>query len=464
MRLSTRAVILLSYLSLASSQNPLIQDFLSPDTWPPGPGQALVPQAPNAQLTSMLSNISSSNIETIINTLVSFGTRSTLSNQTSRTRGIGAALTYLQSQFNQIASTSGGRMNVTVQSFTQPAGGSFPVATKISNVFATLKGTENSNRVYVVSGHYDSRNSDDSDGVNDAPGADDDGSGVAVSLELARVMAQASLTTPPKATIIFACVAGEEQGLIGSNFMAQQLKTAGIDVQGMLDNDIVGSSTADDGTTDPFNIRMFVQGIPPTELGTSQVADRVGIGAENDSPIRQLGRFVAEVANNVQPVWRPDRFGRGGDHQSFLSAGFPAVRFTEPHENFAHQHQDVRVVNGVQFGDLSEFCDFEFNARVAKVNGAALWSLAQAPGTPKNVRSNTNVQTNNSTLTWTVDPNAASYEIVWRASDLPQWTNVVPVGKVGSATIQLSHDNAQMGVRAVGANGYRSPAGFPFSG
>ncbi|THU86018.1 hypothetical protein K435DRAFT_868695 [Dendrothele bispora CBS 962.96] len=215
----------------------------------------------------------------------------------------------------------------------------------------------------------------------------------------------------------------------------------------MLDNDIVGSSTADDGSTDPFNIRMFVQGIPPTW-------DR---------------RFVAEVASNeitnmtVQPVWRPDRFGRGGDHQSFLSAGFPAVRFTEPHENFAHQHQDVRVVNGVQFGDPPEFCDFEFNALVAKVNGVALWSMAQAPGTPKNVVQST-IQSNNATLSWTVDPNTASYEIVSRASEVPQWTNVVPVGKVGTATVQLAHDNAQFAVRAVGANGFKSPAGFPFSG
>ncbi|THU96058.1 putative zinc metalloprotease [Dendrothele bispora CBS 962.96] len=396
----------------------------------------------------MLNQIDPTRIEAIITKLVSFGTRSTLSSQTNATRGIGAARDWIASQMREFAQASNGRMNVTVQSFTQAPTSSVPRSTVISNVFATLRGSQEPNRVYVVSGHYDSRNSDNTDGVGDAPGADDDGSGVAVSMELARIMA----SHDTQSTIIFAAVAGEEQGLLGSNFMAQQLKSAGVDVQGMLDNDIVGSSTADDGSTDPFNIRMFVQGIPPT----------VSI----DSWDR---RFVAEVASNeitnmtVQPVWRPDRFGRGGDHQSFLSAGFPAVRFTEPHENFAHQHQDVRVVNGVQFGDLPEFCDFEFNARVAKVNGVALWSMAQAPGTPKNVVQST-VQSNNATLSWTVDPNAASYEIVWRASEVPQWTNVVPVGKVGTATVQLAHDNAQFAVRAVGANGFKSPAGFPFSG
>ncbi|KAK7047818.1 hypothetical protein VNI00_006146 [Paramarasmius palmivorus] len=440
-----------------------LQDPLTPDTWPPGPGQQLVAQQPDAELTQMLNQIDPARIQTIIGKLVSFGTRNTLSSQTNPTRGIGAARDWIASQMRTFAATSNGRMNVTVQTFTPGSGGGVPQGTVLSNVFATLKGSENSNRVYVVSGHYDSRNSNNSDPDGDAPGANDDASGVAVSMELARIMAPKQT----RATIIFAAVAGEEQGLIGSAYMAQQLKNAGIDVQGMLNNDIVGSSTADDGVTkDPYNIRMFVRGIPPTE-SASQISHRVDIGAENDSPTRQLGRFVAEIASNtvtnmtVQPVWRPDRFNRGGDHESFLDAGFPAVRFTEPNENFAHQHQNVRVDNGLQYGDLPEFCDYEFNARVAKVNGAALWSLAQAPGTPKGVSMNTSGLTNNSTLSWTIDPSASSYEIVWRASDSPQWTGVIPLGKVSTATVKLSKDNAQFGVRAVGANGYKSPAGFP---
>jgi hypothetical protein len=162
-------------------------------------------------------------------------------------------------------------------------------------------------------------------------------------------------------------------------------------------------------------------------------------------------------------VYRPDRFLRGGDHLSFIDRGFPAVRFSEPNENFAHQHQNVRVVNGVQFGDLIQFCDFDFIARVARVNGVALWSLAQAPGTPKGLTLDTSVLTNNSTLRWTADSAAAGYEVVWRASEDPLWTHVVPVGKVTSATVLLSKDNAQFGVRAVGANGYKSPAAFPFT-
>lgn len=166
----------------------------------------------------------------------------------------------------------------------------------------------------------------------------------------------------------------------------------------------------------------------------------------------------------MRTIYRPDRFLRGGDHESFLQQGFAAVRFTEPHENFAHQHQDTRVVNGVQFGDLIEFVDFDFTSRVAKVNGAALWSLAQAPGTPKNVLVDTSVLTNNSTLRWTADPNADSYEVVWRESDEPQWSRVISVGKVSSVTVNLSKDNVQMGVRAVGKNGFKSPAAFPFPG
>ncbi|KAJ7026936.1 peptidase M28 [Mycena alexandri] len=413
----------------------------------------------------MMAQIDPARIEAIITKLVSFGTRNTMSNQTDPSRGIGAARDWIASEMRSFAATSGGRMTVAVGLLLpSTVGGSIIQNTVISNVVATLKGSTDPNRIYVVSGHYDSRVTDVTNFLSDAPGADDDGSGVAVSMELARVMANHTSV----ATIMFAAVAGEEQGLFGSAFMAAGLKNASADVQGMLNNDIVGSSTADDGTTDPFNIRMFAQGVPTTET-LSQIDSRVDIGAENDSRIRQLGRFVVEVASNavtqmnVQMVYRPDRFLRGGDHESFIANGYPAVRFTEPHENFAHQHQDVRVVNGVQFGDLTEFCDFEFNARVARVNGVALWSLAQAPGTPKGLTMDTSVLTNNSTLTWTNDPAAAGYEVVWRASEDAFWTHVVPVGKVTTATILLSKDNAQFGVRAVGANGFKSPAAFPFT-
>ncbi|KAG7441700.1 peptidase M28 [Guyanagaster necrorhizus] len=419
----------------------------------------------------MLNEIDPARIQAIIEKLVSFGTRNTLSNQTDPTRGIGAARDWIASEMRGFAEASQGRMSVTVPSYVQGPAEGIPTSTVISNIVATLRGASDPGRVYVVSGHYDSRNSDVDNFVDDAPGADDDGSGVAVSMELARVMAMASRS--PAATIVFAVVAGEEQGLYGSAFLAEQLRndSAVDDVQGMLDNDIVGSSTADDGSTDPFDIRMFVQGIPPTDT-LSEVMARVQVGGESDTPARELGRFVAEVGSNsvtnmtVQMVYRPDRYLRGGDHLSFLRNGFPAVRFTEPHENFAHQHQNVRVVDGVQFGDLVEFCDFEFNARVARVNGAALWALAQAPGTPKGVAIDTSVLTNNSTLSWALDASGggsvAGYEIVWRPTDLPVWTHAIPVGNVTQATVLLSKDNVDFGVRAVGSNGYRSPAAFPF--
>jgi hypothetical protein len=242
----------------------------------------------------MLQQIDPNRIRATIEKLVSFGTRHTLSNQTDPVRGIGAARDWIASEMRIYAASSNGRMTVTVPSYIQTPDDGIPTNTVISNIVATLRGAKEPNRAYVISGHYDSRVSNIMNFASDSPGANDDASGVAVSMELARIMASHS----PAATIMFAAVAGEEQNLYGSNFMATQLKAAGVDVQGMLDNDIVGSSTGDDGTRDPFDIRMFVQGIPSTETA-SQIANRVSIGGENDSPARQLGRFISEVAQNA---------------------------------------------------------------------------------------------------------------------------------------------------------------------
>jgi hypothetical protein len=337
----------------------------------------------------------------------------------------------------------------------------------VTNLVATLRGTqpESANRVYVVSGHYDSRCTDVLNFTCDAPGADDDASGVAVSLELARVMATRKLD----ATIVFMAVAGEEQNLFGSTFFAQQAKAAGMDVEGMFTNDIVGSSTSDTGRRDPFTVRLFSEGVPTTET-PAQAALRQSIGGENDGPSRQLARYVKEVGENsatgmhVRLIWRRDRFLRGGDQISFLQQGYPAARFTEPAENFAHQHQDVRVENGVQFGDLPEFVDFNYTARVARVNGAALWSLAMAPTAPKNARVDTTQLTNDTTLSWNAnpEPDLAGYEIVWRESTAPLWEHTIPVGNVTRFTIKdLSKDNVQVGVRAVDRDGNRSPVSYP---
>lgn len=286
-------------------------------------------------------------------------------------------------------------------------------------------------------------------------------------MELARIMA----TRRPAATIVFAAVAGEEQNLYGSNFLAQTYKNASVNVQAMFTNDIVGSSTADDGTTDPYTLRIFAQGSPTTE-SAARASSRATIGGENDSPARELARFVVGVAENnytqmnIPVIYRLDRFLRGGDHISFLNAGYAACRFTEPNENFAHQHQNVRVENGTQYGDLIEFVDFDYVARVAKVNGAALWSLANAPASPLNVTVNATLLSNDSEFKWQAsnDSLVAGYEALWRPTDAPFWTHAVPLGNVNTATINLSKDNVIFGIRTVGTNGYASPATFPFPG
>ncbi|MHC3471576.1 M20/M25/M40 family metallo-hydrolase [Streptomyces sp. 7R007] len=421
-------------------------------------------QPPSRELRALLREIDPARIEATVRKLVSFGTRHTLSAQDDPARGIGAARDWLLAELRSHAAASGGRMTVEAQSYVQQPASRIPTATRITNVVATLRGAVTPERVYVVSGHYDSRVSDVMNAVSDAPGADDDASGVAVVLELARVLARRR----PAATLVFAAVAGEEQGLYGSTYLAERLTAAGADVRGMFTNDIVGSSTADDGTRDPYTIRLFAEGVPSSET-PEQAAIRRSVGGENDSATRQLARFVRDVADNgatgmhVRVIYRRDRYLRGGDHIPFLERGYPAARFTEPAEDFAHQHQDVRVEDGVRYGDLPEFCDFAFTARVARVNAAALWTLAQAPGTPRGARIVTTALTNSTRLVWTrgPEPDLAGYEVVWRETTAPEWTHVIPAGDVTSYEVDLSKDNVFFGVRAVNRTGLRSPVAFP---
>jgi hypothetical protein len=338
-----------------------------------------------------------------------------------------------------------------------------PAPTPITNIIATLRGTTDPDRVYVVTGHYDSRVTDVMNATADAPGADDDASGVAAVMEMARIFA----TRRTEATIVFAAVAAEEQGLYGSDHMAQVYKDAGTDIQAMFSNDIIGASTAD-GARNPHIVRLFADGVPPTET-PAQASIRQAVGGENDSPARQLSRFVQDVAVNdetdmrVRVIYRRDRYLRGSDHISYLQQGYPGLRFTEPVEDFAHEHQDVRVENGKQFGDLVEFCDFGYIARVTKVNGAVLWSLAQAPSVPQNVVIDTSQLTNQTTLRWTrgTEADLAGYEVVYRETTSPAWTNVIAAGDVTSITVDLSKDNVFFGVRALDRDGHRSPVAFP---
>ncbi|GAA2710243.1 M20/M25/M40 family metallo-hydrolase [Streptomyces luteosporeus] len=421
-------------------------------------------QPPSRELRALLREIDPHRIEATVRKLVSFGTRHTLSAQDDPVRGVGAARDWLLAELRRYAQASGGRMTVELQSFVQQPAPRVPVATRITNVVATLRGSVTPDRIYVVSGHYDSRNSDPMNATGDAPGADDDASGVAVALELARVFA----TRRPAATVVFAAVAGEEQGLYGAGHMARTFRDRQADVQAMFTNDIVGSPTAEDGSRDPYTIRLFAEGVPTSE--TPEQADvRRSVGGENDSPSRQLARFVRDTAENdatgmrVRVVYRRDRYLRSGDHIPFLQQGYPAARFTEPAENYAHQHQDVRTVDGKQYGDLPEFCDFGFIARVARVNAAALWSLAQAPGTPRAVKIRTTALGNSTELTWErgPEPDLAGYEVVWRETTEPEWTHVIPVGNVTRHTVGMSKDNVFFGIRALNRSGLRSPVAFP---
>jgi len=431
---------------------------------------ALSRQAPDPALRAMLRDIDPDRIKATILKLVSFGTRHTASSQTDPNRGIGAATDWVFGQMQSFAAASGGRMTVQKQTFTQPVASNIPVPTTITNVIATLKGTTSPERFYVITGHLDSRVTGVLNFTSDAPGADDDGSGVAVVLELARVFA----THQFPGTLVFATVAGEEQGLYGSAFMAAQMAAAGNDVQGMFSNDIVGASQAWDGTRpDPHTIRLFVEGIP-TAVTQAQISLMQSVGGENDGVTHQLARFVTDVAPsgltgmNVRVIWRRDRYLRGSDHISFQSHGWPAARFTEPRENFNHEHQDVRVADGVQFGDLPQFVDFNYTARVAKVNGAALWALATNPSTPKNLQIHTTPPagfpgTNLTALNWDAnpEPDLAGYEVVMRETTAANWTSAIGVGNVTSVTLNISKDNVQFGLRAIDKAGHRSPAAFP---
>jgi hypothetical protein len=419
------------------------------------------------QVLNIVSQIDARNIEKSINKLVSFGTRNTLSVQDDPNRGIGAARDWLFSEFSKAAEQSGGRMTVVKQTFEQPRAERVPSPTMITNIVATLKGTqpESAGRTYVVSGHYDSMCSSPTDAKCDAPGANDDASGTAAVLEMARVMAKYEFD----ATIIFMAVAGEEQGLLGSTYFAEQAKQNHLDVEAMFTNDIVGNSLGGNGVRDRATVRVFSEGVPSNE-SAEEANVRRGVGGENDSTSRQLARFINETTASYVPgmrvmmVYRRDRYSRGGDHRPFLERGFAAVRFTETNENYNHQHQNVRSENGVQYGDLPRFVDFKYVSDVARVNAASLAMLALAPARPKNVGIVTARLTNDTDLKWDAnkETDLAGYEIVWRDTTSPTWINARPVGNVTSYTVKgMSKDNFFFGVRAVDRQGNKSPVSFP---
>ncbi|HVQ40509.1 MAG TPA: M28 family metallopeptidase [Pyrinomonadaceae bacterium] len=420
----------------------------------------------NPQIARLVREIDARNIERSIRKLVSFGTRNTLSAQDDPNRGIGAARDWLFTEFSKAAESSGGRMTVEKQTFEQAKAARIPQPTMLINVVATLRGTqpESAQRIYVVSGHYDSMCGSPTDAKCDAPGANDDASGTAAVLEMARVMAKYRFD----ATIVFMTVPGEEQGLLGSTYFAEQSKKNNADIEAMFTNDIIGNSLGGNGIHDPRTVRVFSEGVPSNETA-GEANTRRSVGGENDSTARQLARFIKETAAayvpamNVMMVYRRDRYGRGGDHIPFLERGYAAVRFTETNENYQHQHQNVRVENDIKYGDLPEFVDFNYIANIARVNAASLGMLALAPARPKNTELGGGLA-DDSTLKWdpSKEPDIAGYEIVWRDTTSPVWTNSRPVGNVTTYTMKgMSKDNYFFGVRAVDKEGNRSPASYP---
>jgi peptidase M28-like protein len=426
---------------------------------------AIEPGKPDARIVAALRQVSAARIQANIEKLVSFGTRATISAQDPASiaagRGIGAAREWIQAEFERYAKDCGGCLEVKTDTFTEAPAERIPQPTIITNVYAVLKGASDAQRLVLVTGHYDSRNSGTLDGKGDAPGANDDGSGTAVSLECARVLSKISSKMKFPATIIFLTVAGEEQGLNGSSHFAKFAKEQGWNLEAVLNNDIVGGDKS--AEQDHSVVRVFSEGLPAA--ATEQEIRRIrGLGGESDSGSRQLARYVADVGRTyagdvgVKPmlVFRLDRYLRGGDHYSFNQEGFSGVRFTEFREDFHHQHQDVRTENGIEYGDVPKFVDFDYVAKVARLNAATLASLAAGSAPPANVHLLAKDLENDSTLTWDPEPGAAEYEVLWRATTSPEWEHALKCGKVTRATLKLSKDNVIFAVRAVDAEGHAS--------
>ncbi len=447
-------------------------------------------------IAAALAQVSPARIEANIRQLVSFGTRNTLSSMVTDlppNTGINAAADWIAAEFGRYSAACGGCLDVRRDTFTEPGtpGSRITSPTQLTNVYAVLRGTDpaQAERRVLVTGHYDSRATDVSDPRVIAPGANDDASGVAVSLECARVLSQLKFPS----TIVFVAVAGEEQGLNGSRHLAKLARSEGWQLEAVLNNDIVGGDTTPGDTLQSKTaVRVFSEGVP-AGLTPEQLRRLLALGAESDSPSRELARSIAETARSYfeptverpgnaapgrprsqiirqvpafQPVleFRRDRFLRGGDHTSFNQEGFAAVRFTEWRENFNHQHQTIRMENGTQFGDLLAFVDVSYVANVARLNAAELATLAAAPGAPQQVEIDTTDLDNNTLLRWRAPagaPSSVHFEVVWRETAQPLWTNQKDAGTATELNLELSKDNVVFGVRSVDAAGHRSVAVLP---
>ncbi len=418
------------------------------------------------EISKMLEEVSATNLETIVKKLVSFGTRHTLSDTTSKTKGIGAARNWIKSEFEKYSKASGGRLKVEFDTFILPADGRrVKENTTMKNVMATLPGTDpNDKRIFLISGHYDSRVSDVMNAKDDAPGAVDDASGTAISLELARILSNYKFN----ATLIFVAAVGEEQGLYGATNLAKKAKENNWALTAMITNDIVGNTiSSETDLKDNTTVRVFSEGVPAAETKEA-AATRTSVGGENDSPARELARYIKETAERyvdqlqVKLIYRRDRYLRGGDHTPFSQQGFTAVRITEMNENYEHQHQDLRKENGIDYGDKPEYADYNYIQKVARMNLSTMANWAKAPQEPISAGILTKDLTNKTTLQWEAPKGVkpAGYYVLMRETISPFWEKKFFVTDT-KTTLPYSKDNYLFGVQAVGAEGHESLVVFP---
>jgi hypothetical protein len=422
--------------------------------------------AEDPEIKKMITEIKAENLEATVRKLVSFGTRHTLSDTKSKTKGIGAAQQWVKSEFDKYALESNGRLTAEIDYFSVKADGKrINKDSQLGNVMATLKGSDpNDNRVLIISGHLDSRVSDVMNIKSDAPGANDDASGVAAVMELAKVMSKRSFS----ATIIFVAVVGEEQGLIGARYLAEKAKESNWNIIAMLNNDMIGNSLSS-GTNlrDNTQIRVFSETIPFLET-EDEAKMRKATSRDNDSPSRLLARYIKTVTEQyvdqltVKLVYRNDRFLRGGDHTPFSQNGFTAVRFCEMNENFDHQHQDLRTENGIKYGDLVEFMDFDYLRKNTCSNLATLANLAWSPKAPANVGIEVKNLSNSSTFSWNAPEGKPpyGYQILMRETSSSQWEKTFFI-KDTKAEIPYSKDNYFFAIQTVDDLGHASLPVFP---
>ncbi len=419
------------------------------------------PPPRHAELVAIGNAVKAAELKSTITHLVGFGTRHTMSDATSPTRGIGAARRWVKSRFDDIGAACGGCLTVVTPEQTV-TGERVPTPTLIQNVMGIQRGTGDPDRVVIISGHIDSRVTDVMNVNAEEPGANDDASGVAAVMEAARVLSHHKF----KATIVYAVLNGEEQGLYGGKLLADYAKAQGWKVEAQLNNDIIGNTHGLDGRIENTSVRVFSEGTRATET-PAEAKTRAATGGEMDAPSRNLARFIAGIAGDYTPgfhvrmILRTDRFGRGGDQLPLQAAGYPAVRLTEADENYTRQHQDIRVENGVRYGDVIEGVDFPYLAKVARLNILTLAALADAPPPPNDVKIKGAV-TADTTLTWSPSPGAASYRVWWRETTAPFWTQSRDAGSATTLTLKtINIDDYFYGVSAVSADGYASPVEFP---